>query len=241
VGTIEAIGIALVVGAGAGALGLWFRGSAIAGRWVAAAPCALPVAERTPPPALRLAPAAWPSATGAGAAVVTLALLVGRHEHFAAGFALSWATAGLVVWACGLSLLALVDQETLMLPSKLVRSCAFATTGLLLVSAVTGSWRYVGRGAACALAGYVVFGTWAVLRPQSLGFGDVRMASLVALGAGALSAQACLVALVTAPVLAASVPIFGRKLYKTRPTGHPVALGPFLAAGGIAAVVFSAI
>jgi leader peptidase (prepilin peptidase) / N-methyltransferase len=138
-----------------------------------------------------------------------------------------------VGWACGLCLLAIVDRETLFLPSKLVRLCASVTGSLLLAAALaTSEWDYLEKSVVCALIASAGYGAWAFLRPNNLGLGDARMAGLVAFGVGTVSPGGCVVALACAPVAAAGLSRFRRA---------PVALGPFLALAGIAVVVASAV
>ncbi len=124
-----------------------------------------------------------------------------------------------MVWATGLALLALIDQETLVLPTKLVRICVLVLSCLVVEAAVTtGYWGYLGRSAPCALVALAGYSAWAFLRPNSLGLGDARMACLVAFGAGIVSPAGCIVALTSAPAAAAGVSAFRRS---------PAALGPF--------------
>jgi leader peptidase (prepilin peptidase) / N-methyltransferase len=228
---MHVIGIAVAIGLGAAALGWWFRASRLAARWAQLA------AGPGPCRCQKLPVFIWPLATGGAASLVFCALLPGGHRRFLAGAFAPWASASLVVWACGLSLLALTDRERLVLPSKLVRTCAVATAGLVLAGcAVSGEWRYLWPGALCAVIAGAVFALWALLRPHQLGFGDVRMAALVAFGAGICSPAGCLVALACAPFSAAVVSNFALKAKKnTLPS--PVALGPYLAVAGIAVVV----
>jgi leader peptidase (prepilin peptidase) / N-methyltransferase len=228
---MQVIGITVAVGLGAGALGWWFRASRLAARWAEAAAAAGARINQALPPVT------WPLSTGFSTSVVLFALLPGHHARFVAGAFAPWAVASIVVWACGLALLALTDSEQLVLPSKLLSTCAVATVGLVLAGcAASGEWRYLWQGALCAVIAGSVFASWALLRPGQLGFGDARMAALVAFGAGMCSPAGCLVALACGPLLAGAVSNFGGKAKKTA-APSPVALGPFLAVGGIAVVV----
>jgi leader peptidase (prepilin peptidase)/N-methyltransferase len=172
--------------------------------------------------------------------------------------------AALVIWACALVVLGFVDARQFVLPTALVHAAAVATCCLLVATGIcTGDWRYLSRGLECSAVAGAAFGTWSMLKPASLGFGDVRMACLVALGAGALSPAAALVALSCAPLAAGiSARRLARRLAVASgddpaeelaegPAGRPgrragrvgafpVPLGPFLAVGGIAAVLASA-
>ena len=231
---MHAIGITIAVGVGAGALGWWFRASSLAARWASPADGAAPFRNETLPAAI------WPLSTGVSASAVLCALLPSHHGRFTGDAFAPWAAASIVVWACGLALLALVDGESLVLPSKLLHTSALATVTLVLAGcATTGEWRYLWQGALCAAIAGLVFACWSLLRPRGLGFGDVRMAVLVAFGAGMCSPAGGFVALACAPLLAGAISNFVGRSGKTA-MPRPVALGAFLAVGGIAVVVASA-
>jgi hypothetical protein len=226
VGTIQAVGICVATGISAGVVGWWSRTSPVVQRWVEEARKCSPRAEGQAVPIISLASGAWPVVSGAAGASVAATLLLSRAKPL-------WMVPFLVVWATGLALLSLIDQETLVLPSKLVRVCALVLGCLVVEEAMTtGDWGYFGRSILCALVALAGYSAWAFLRPNSLGLGDARMACLVALGAGVVSPGGCLVALTSAPAAAAAVSAFRRS---------PAALGPFLALAGISVVVASAI
>jgi hypothetical protein len=232
---MQAIGIAVAVGLGAGVLGWWFRASNLAARWAYAGDEAFPHRNQMLPRAI------WPLATGVSVSTVLWALLPDHLGRFTRSEFAPWAAASVVTWAFGLALLALVDGERMLLPSKLLHICALATVSLVLAGcAATGEWRYFWRGALCAVIAGFVFAAWSLLRPMGLGFGDVRMAVLVAFGAGMCSPAGAFVALACAPLVAGA---FSNCRGRTGETAmpRPVALGPFLAVGGIAVVVVSAV
>ncbi len=138
--------------------------------------------------------------------------------------------------------MALIDQETLVLPSKLMYPYALV---VLLLACHRGDGDQqmafprerldMRRSGTCM---YSVYGH--SVQPNSLGLGDARLAFLVALGVGAVSAAGCAVALTSAPAMAAAISIF-RWRYRRTDRSTPVALGPYLAIAGIAVVVASAI
>ncbi len=112
----------------------------------------------------------------------------------------------LVVWAATVTVLALIDRDSLVIPTKMVRGAIFATTALLFLgSAGAGAWHYFWPSAVCASVAAGLFAPWAAMSPRGLGFGDVRMAVLVALGAGAVSVPGSLTALACSPLLAGVV------------------------------------
>jgi leader peptidase (prepilin peptidase) / N-methyltransferase len=226
VGTIQAVGISVAAGISAGVVGWWSYTNPVLQRWVEEANKCPPSADGHAAQTLSLSRSAWPAGSSAAAAFVALTLLLGRTTSL-------WLVPFLVVWASGLALLALIDQETLVLPTKLIRICALVVGSLLVEAAsVTRDWAYLGRGVLCALLALAGYGAWAFWRPNSLGLGDARMACLVAFGAGSVSPAACMVALTCAPLAAATVSVFRRS---------PAALGPFLALAGLTVVAASAI
>jgi leader peptidase (prepilin peptidase) / N-methyltransferase len=235
VGTMQAVGICVATGVGAGVVGWWSRAGGLTRRWVEdARPLSGHVDSRTEP-AYRISPlVVWPAFTSAAAAGVAAASLFGRLGPL-------WIIPFLGVWACGLTLLALVDRETLLIPRKLVHLCYWAAAGVLVAnSAAAGEWNDIKRSLVCVLAAWLAFGAWALFRPNNLGLGDVRMACLVALGAGALWPAGCVVALTSAPFLAACVSSL-RSRVTMEGRSKPIALGPFLAVAGIVAVVARAL
>jgi leader peptidase (prepilin peptidase)/N-methyltransferase len=143
----------------------------------------------------------------------------------------------LAVWAGALAILALIDHESLVIPTKVVRSAVLATIALLFSGSVaTGDWNYFWQSAFCAGTAAGLFAAWAAISPRGLGFGDVRMAALVALGTGALSVPGSVTALACSPLVAGLV---SRLQPGSRPGGKgaAVALGPYLAAGGLTMVM----
>lgn len=233
-GTIDAIVVSVTAGISAGVIGWWFRASTLACRWVEDARASTPAVYGQVPPGAPILKAVWPIFTSFAAASVTAALLFGRATP-------TLMVTYLVVWACGVVLLALTDRETLLLPRQLMHVCAFVTGGVLIAdAAATRDWDYLGRSALSSLVTCVIFGAWAFAQPNRLGLGDARMAGFVALGAGSLSPADCVAALACAPLIAASLSTLRWK-YKRIDRSAPVALGPFLALAGIVAVVGSAI
>jgi hypothetical protein len=155
--------------------------------------------------------------------------------------------AALVGWAVAVSLLALIDAGKFVLPTPILR-VAIVTTGggLVAAGALSGQWqRPLGAAGAVAVAA-AVYGTWSLLSPVGIGFGDVRMACLVALGVGARSLPVALVVLAWAPLAAALMGKYWRPVRPPMTTaipegGIPIPLGPFLACAGILGVVAVAI
>jgi hypothetical protein len=231
---MEAIGISVTAGIWAGVVGWWYRASTFARRWVDDARKSSPVVATQVASSVQRSQRVWSALTGATAATVAASSVLGRCGAVRM-------LPFLLVWATGLALLALTDQETLLLPGKLVRLCTFLAGCLLLTdAAATSDWHYLGKGLLCAVGAFATFGLWASWRPNSLGFGDARFACLVALGAGALSPAGCVVALACAPAVSAGIST-SRARFRAIDQRTPIALGPFLALAGIAVAVASAI
>jgi leader peptidase (prepilin peptidase) / N-methyltransferase len=235
VGTMEAVAISVAAGIWAGVVGWWFRASTVVRDCVEDARRSAPIndarAAACLPPSRRTG---WPAIIGATGATVAAAIVIGGRGPL-------WMLPFLVAWASGLAAMALVDRETLVLPNKLMRPYALAVWYLLATGAsANNKWRSLERGSICAAAALALFGLWAFVQPNSLGLGDARLAFLVALGAGSVSAAGCAVALTSAPAMAACVSIF-RWRYGRTDRSTPVALGPYLAFAGIAVVIASAV
>jgi leader peptidase (prepilin peptidase) / N-methyltransferase len=235
VGTIEAVAISVVAGIWAGVVGWWFRASTVVRECIEGARRAAPIDDaRAATSVPRRRRTGWPAITGATGATVAAAIVLGGRGSL-------WMTPFLVAWASGLVAMALIDEETLVLPSKLMYSYALVVCYLLATEATANNkWRSLERGSICAVAALVLFGLWAFVQPNSLGLGDARLAFLVAFGVGTVSAAGCAVALTSAPAMAAGISILRRR-YRGTDRSTPVPLGPYFAVAGIAVVVASAI
>jgi leader peptidase (prepilin peptidase)/N-methyltransferase len=239
---------------GGAAVGLWASDSRFVRRWVMEAD------GDGSSGGVHVPRLAWGMATGLAAGALGVPILVGGQ-----GRAQPLALLGLVGWACALCVLGLIDAEQFVLPTPILRFAAVTTVVALMVAAtVSGNWRHLFSALLTVVGAGCVYGAWAWARPHGLGFGDVRMACLVALGVGASSMATALVVLSCAPLAAgvvakyagrraavhgmATASISGPALEAGRcAAGHgaarPVAvpLGPFLAVAGIVGVVAVAI
>jgi leader peptidase (prepilin peptidase)/N-methyltransferase len=157
------------------------------------------------------------------------------------------AVAAMLGWAVSVSLLALIDAGKFVLPTPILRAAIVTTGGgLVAAGALSGQWQRPLSAAAAVIVAAVVYGTWSLVSPVAIGFGDVRMACLVALGVGARSLPVALVVLAWAPLAAALMGKYWRPARtppgRTMPEGGiPIPLGPFLACAGILGVVALAI
>lgn len=150
-----------------------------------------------------------------------------------------WLVAGLAVWAAGITALASVDFERFVIPSTTVWVLGVLTAvAICSASAAADDWSYLMGGSCCAVAVSLALFAWLRITPDAIGMGDVRMACLTALGAGALDPAACLAAMAVGFFVAGAVSCAGSR-ERLAPT--PVPLGPFLAVGGLTAVVAGAL
>lgn len=145
-----------------------------------------------------------------------------------------WSTPGLSVWAAGLALLACRDLRSRVLPTRLVYGALLGTiAGLSLAAGVSDGWTRLGAAALAGVVAEALFASWALVRPGSLGFGDVRLAGLVGVGVGWVAPELVAVALVTALAAAAVVGVTGAALGRWSWRAR-LPLGTFLAVAGIA-------
>lgn len=100
-------------------------------------------------------------------------------------FGVTWSTPGLMVWGAGLAMLAVSDLERMILPKRLVYATLAVTVGwLVLAAGMHGSWGRLGGALLAAAVAEGLFAGVALTRPESLGFGDVRLVGLIGLGVG---------------------------------------------------------
>ncbi|MGH9076091.1 MAG: prepilin peptidase [Acidimicrobiales bacterium] len=163
---------------------------------------------------------------------LTGALFVG----VALRFGLSPSLPAMLIFVAGLTALCFCDLDRLLLPTRIVYPTA-ALVGLSLVAAAagTGSWHRLGVAAACAAGGFGLFFTIHFVSPRILGFGDVRLAPLIAGALGWLGVSYAIAGFLLANVLGVAV---GLALIAARRHSRSSALpyGAFLAAGAVAAL-----
>lgn len=147
----------------------------------------------------------------------------------------AYAFAGLATWAAAIAGLAVVDWRTMTIPSREFWVLGAASAMFLDAAATAGrNLAVVVNGSVCAVVVCATLSGLLLVSPQALGLGDVRLASLVAIGAGAFNPGRTVVAIVLCLLVAGSV-----SLWKSRRKGVPVpvAFGPFLALGGMTVVI----
>ena len=126
--------------------------------------------------------------------------------------------------------LSLIDLELRILPNRLTAPAALA--GLVLGTALDPGGE-VQRLIACAAAGGFFFAA-ALVNPAGMGMGDVKLAAVLGLFLGRTAAVAVFVGLL-AGVLVGAVIMARKGVAAGRKTGVP--FGPFLALGGVVAVL----
>jgi len=198
---------------------------------------------------------AVPAASCATRAVFTAAQIAldDRFSVVAAVGLWAWTT----LWAGALGIFALVDIERMLLPTPWLRAAgALVAIGLAWGCSASRDWKpfaWAGISCAATAAGYL---TWYTLAPASIGLGDVRLACLVAFGAGAFCPAASMAAVSCAPLAAGltGVAMSAKRQLRSRqrsavpaqlcqarpPTRVAVPLGPFLAVAGLVAAVGNA-
>jgi leader peptidase (prepilin peptidase) / N-methyltransferase len=154
------------------------------------------------------------------------------HPDQPSGVARWLLAAALCLFAAASIALALIDLETHRLPDAVVGPAyALAAVSLCATSAASGEWADLSRG----LAGMVLLGAsyYVVhaVRPDGMGFGDVKLAGLIGLVTGYVGWGALAVGALAAFVLAAC---FGVALVAAGRAGRRsgLAFGPWMLAGG---------
>ena len=148
-------------------------------------------------------------------ALVAMAITVG----------LGWSSAILAAWALLSVAAALVDSRTERLPDRLVLSgVAISVVGGLMVGRLPS-----------VIAGALLFGVPLLVvhlaRPEGMGFGDVKFASMLGAGIGFVMVPLVLPAYLLAAVLHVAICVTARA------GRRPVPFGPSLALGSIAVLV----
>jgi leader peptidase (prepilin peptidase)/N-methyltransferase len=134
------------------------------------------------------------------------------------------------------SVLTVIDLEQHRLPNRIVYPTYAAGLVLLAVAAaVDSAWPAYLRGLAAMAVLYAVFLLLALVSPNALGFGDVKLASLLGLYLGYLGADRLALGLAAGMLLGAVAAVAllaaGRAGWRTH-----LAYGPALLAGSVLAV-----
>lgn len=133
--------------------------------------------------------------------------------------------------------LAFIDLEHLLLPRSIVYPTLAGVSGWLVASATYyGQWHRLLVAIICGVAWFAAFWVLNFISPRSLGFGDVRLASVLGIALGWLGIGDLFIGFFAANLLGAVV---GLSLIaaKKRKRDDPVPYGVYLAAGTIFAVL----
>lgn len=152
-----------------------------------------------------------------------------------AGHAAGWSAAlpAFAVFAVIATPLLLVDAEHRRLPDRLVLPAAGC--GLILLAgaaAIRGDWPALGRAAAAGGVVFALFCAAALASPRSLGFGDVKLAGVLALYLGWLGWAHVLYGIFAGFVLGAVVAI-GLLAGRRASLQTDIAFGPALIVGAL--------
>lgn len=167
-----------------------------------------------------------------------------RHRFAAAAAALAGGTAArladierllFVGWLAALAVLSWHDLRTRRIPTAIVNpATAVGAAALAGTAWRSGAPLRLGAAAATAAGAYAAFAVLHALRPDGLGYGDVRLSALLGLFLGWLGPAAMLTAVLVGALGAAVAALV--LLARRRGLGATLPFGPFLA-GGAAAVV----
>lgn len=152
-----------------------------------------------------------------------------------AGRAAGWSAAlpAFVALALLATPLLLIDIRVHRLPDRLVLPAAGAGLALLTVAAaVRGDWVSLGRASAAAGVVFAIFCVAAFASPASLGFGDVKLAGLLALYLGWLDWGHVFYGIFVGFLLGAGLALVLLVSRRATLTSH-IALGPPLITGAL--------
>ena len=168
-----------------------------------------------------------------GIGLVTAPLFMAAAVRFGA----DWALPAYLVFFAALVIVSLVDVQSRVIPTRVVGPAILLCSGLLAVAtAAHHDWSRFGTSLlGAALAGGSLL-TVHLVTPAGMGFGDVRLATLIGLALGWLSLGTVALGMFLAFLFAAAVGVGVRRLRGSTTCRH-VPLGPYLAAGAVAAVL----
>jgi leader peptidase (prepilin peptidase)/N-methyltransferase len=145
--------------------------------------------------------------------------------------------AAYLVASAAMLALAVIDLDTTRLPDVLVLPTTLATAVLLAVAAaIDDQWADFGRAALGALIGFVALLAIHLVRPDGLGFGDVKLALLCGLLLGWFGLADVAIGLYGGFVLGAVVGVALIAAGRAR-FGRAIPFGPFLVVGTLGMVL----
>ncbi len=128
---------------------------------------------------------------------------------------------------------ALIDLEHRIIPNKITLPAALAALGIGLATRPSGVPEQLIAGAAAG--GFLL--VFALVYPRGMGMGDVKLAAVLGLFLGRSAGVALMAGVVAATVVGAII-MARRGVEQGRKTAVP--FGPFLAFGGVIALLFGA-
>ena len=152
-------------------------------------------------------------------------------------FGADWALPAYLVLGAGLVALALIDLDTFLLPNRIVYPLTVAVVALLAAAAITGDdVGHLGRALVGGAAAFTVFLVLHLVSPRGMGFGDVKLAFVLGVALGWVSAATVFLGLFLAFLLGS---VIGILLIATGRRGRRdhVPFGPFLALGTVLALL----
>ncbi len=164
-------------------------------------------------------------------------LTAGLLGLFAARFGADVALAPFAAFGVGLVALSAVDVERFIIPNRIVYPTLAIVAPLLLVaSAADHRWGSLGRAAAGGALAFAAMFAVHFLYPKGMGFGDVRLSGLIGLATGWLGLGHVFVAFFAGFVLASVVGL-GAGAVTGQGRHQRLPFGPFLAAGAVVTTV----
>lgn len=152
-------------------------------------------------------------------------------------FGADWALPAYLVLGAGLVALALIDLDTFLLPNRIVYPLTVAVVALLAAAAIAGDdVGHLGRALVGGAAAFTVFLVLHLVSPRGMGFGDVKLAFVLGVALGWVSAATVFLGLFLAFLLGS---VIGILLIATGRRGRRdhVPFGPFLALGTVLALL----
>lgn len=228
------IGVAMLVGGGAGVL---------SGAFLNAVVHRIPRGTVVWPPASPgfrislLALLAPGTRRGAGAHAVVELLMATVFTAVSVRIGWNWALPAFWLFAWTVVCIAIIDASTRKIPNRLTYPLTPALAVLLVVAALlAGEPGWALRALFGGLLAFASLLAMAVLRPGSMGMGDVKLAGFIGLGLGYLGLAHVVLGLVSAFLIGGVAAIVLLSL-RARSPKDMLPFGPYLAAGALLSVV----
>lgn len=153
-------------------------------------------------------------------------------------FGASWALPAYVVLAVSLLVVSVIDLEHYVIPNRIVYpTLALSIPLLTLAAAIGGKWGDLAHAVIGGAAAWAVLLVVHLVSPRGMGFGDVRLAFVLGLHLGWLGYGHVVLGLFLGFMLG-SVAGIALLIVRRRSRKEAIPFGPFLAAGGMLAVLF---